>query len=196
MNRRSSTLRQTVLVLLAIAVGLGVVVFGGRSHGPGDDAPYFPPWYLDPNSPTPPEALGPNVPYTFEELDRPDPQTGSRCREGDRTRAFVLQGDRLVWTGGSDELVATAGGRETKGIRGPLWALPVAGLLTRWPGTETVELWPCRGEVRRFEARDLEAAPDRWLLVLTPKGLLKLVDAEADPRRPVLRALAALRLLP
>jgi hypothetical protein len=183
-----------MLALVALALGIGA---NPPPTAPPAKVPGFPPWYLDPASPVPPDPPGPNVPRTLEDLRATDAPEGSRCREGERQRLYVLRGERLVWEMEAADLTALPGHTTVAGVKvSEQPALPLDVLLARWPDVATVEVWPCQGEPLTLSAATVSAAAGRWLLVLTPRGFLKLVDSQGDIRQPLVRNVAALRLLP
>ena len=198
MTSRPSPLRRALPLLLIAALVAAIFALSGRREVPGADAPkVWPAWYLDPASPRPPEAPEANVPRTLEDLTEGDGSGTSRCREPYRTDVFLLVGDRLVSRSKVPAFVRQQGSILVDSRRGAdLEALPVAVLLEQWPETQVVEIWPCDGEPLRLSAEELQAGPERWLLVATPKGFLKLVDRDLDPDRHVTKNLAAIRLVP
>ena len=70
--------------------------------------------------------------------------------------------------------------------------MPLAALVG---ASETIEVWPCRGDVLPFARADLTADPARYVLVKSGKGTFKLIDTHREDAAPVRKNLAALRLV-
>ncbi len=167
------------LVLLAAFVAGTAVAMAPRVVALDPDPPRFPPWRLDVRPP----ALPSGVTLALD-------VRGSRCPERSREALVVLdQGTETVQP--VAEALARAGSLlVTEGRHEGERALPLAALLGR---RDSLEVWPCRGVIFAVDGATLRADPERYSLVKSGRGTLKLLDRDGG-RRGILKNVAAVRL--
>ena len=154
----------------------------------------LPPWhFVDP--PPKAERPPPNPPTTLASLR--DVENGSsRCDEGTRTRLYVLENATLTVDMEATAALAMQGSVEIQQEgRAPERALPLAALLGEGGTTTALELWPCTGDPVTLPIDVVRAEPERYVLVLSRHRGFKLLDRSLG-RRPLLRNLAAIRIVP
>jgi|GEM_PF-5302141 len=119
--------------------------------------------------------------------------TGSRCAERIRERLVVERdGQRLRDLSHAEALALDGAVRIDRGRHKDEPGLPLWSLLG---DAEQIELIPCRGELMSWTRADLSAEPLRWVLVLSGKQTLKLLDrSDPSPKAAALKNLALVRL--
>ncbi len=148
----------------------------------------FPAWQLPPSANEPPPAPQPR---TMGDL-APD-ATGSRCPERLRVQLPIFDGTERVALHAVPDALALPGAISVE--RGRHRGQPGLPLVALVDDASTLEVWPCRGETLVWSAAELQADPTRYLLVLSGKGTLKLLDTRREGPSPVSKNLAAVRRL-
>ncbi|MDX8412354.1 MAG: hypothetical protein R8K46_10875 [Mariprofundaceae bacterium] len=126
----------------------------------------------------------------------------SRCAEKEALSLLLMEEDEIIWSKTNVEALAIPGGTvisngRHKGEQG----LPLATLVSHGDGIRTLEVLPCYGEPLRYTVEELDKEPQRYVLAVNQKGLIKLMDlrekgGEPVTRKPLLKNIHAVRLLP
>lgn len=173
--------------LLAVILLAGCGASEPPSQAPPSQDPSvpFPAWQLPESAREAPPAP---LPTTFAELQQMD-EGGSRCPERLRTRLAILDGDTRTGSYSLDGAFALPGAIDVptgrhKGQRG----LPLDAVLGEHA---TLEVWPCRGDMRAFSREEL--TPSRYVFVRSGKDTLKLIDLTQSSPAPLMKNVAGLR---
>jgi hypothetical protein len=195
------------------SAGAGLAELSGQGTGQGDRQGREDPVARDSRpEPTPAEGAREPLPawdFSGVELPTPPPTaptpsiapdaetTGRRCVEGSRVHLVLERGGERV----RDELAkdAVPGAAHVtvdRGRHAGQPGLPVASLLE--PGDAELVLLPCLGDPLTVGAAELRRDPGRWLLVLSGRDSLKLLDMRATdwPKAPRMKNLAVIRAVP
>ncbi len=160
----------------------------------------LPPELRDPDRPLPPwDFSGIEIPETPPTAPVPTvavdaDTTGHRCSERQRLHLVVERGGERIRDGlAKDELKGADSVVVERGRHADERGLPLVALIG---DAASVEIVPCSGEPLVLEGDSVRQAPDKWMLVLGGRDIVKLLDmtTDPDPRKPQLRNLAVIRL--
>lgn len=114
------------------------------------------------------------------------PKTGNnvrRCPRGqERHPLLLIRGEKTLWKKAAKEVMQLHGTVNiTIGRHKDEPGLPLTALIHEHQQGGMVEVVPCRGDPLRFMMDELSLYSGRYMVVLTPKGILKLMDY-SNPR--------------
>lgn len=121
----------------------------------------------------------------------------SRCEERIRKRFVVeWQGNNII-DAPSDEAVDKVGKlRVGAGRHAGKAAIGVGDLASLAPEAGRAEVVPCVGPPMTFDLAQASADPDHFFFVPAKRGAFKLMDRDGDAKKPLLKNIALVRLLP
>jgi len=103
---------------------------------------------------------------------------GGGCGGGGQESTLqLMRGQEMVWDKPAEEITGLPGAISIEfGRHQGDPGLPLSALLTGDGGGRMVEVVPCSGEPIRLMVGEFADQPNRYVIVRTPRGMLKLVD--------------------
>lgn len=120
----------------------------------------------------------------------------SRCPERIRRELVVEWEGKTLRKASPEEALAELGKqRLTTGRHAGKPAIGLADVGALASEAQRIEILPCKGSPMTFDLSQAAADPSRFVLVSAKRGAFKLMDRDGDEKKPMMKNIAALRLV-
>jgi len=121
----------------------------------------------------------------------------SLCPERIRRELVVEWAGETVRKAQPERALAELGKRRlTTGRHAGQPAIGLSDLGDLVAGAGRIEIVPCKGASMTFDLTQAASDPSRFVLVSAKRGAFKLMDRDGDPKKPMIKNIAVVRLLP